>query len=218
MTIPFIDIHSHKAADNGFSIYNLSLESIIKIENKQVSIGIHPWFINLNTIENDMLLLKQWAGNKNVVAIGECGIDKLVTIDLSIQEKIFKEQIIIAEQIHKPIIIHCVKAFDDLIRIKKEMKITVPLIVYGYNNNLQIATELIKNGFCISLGKALLIEESNASKVISAIPFEHLFLETDDSDFTIKEVYEAAAKHLKKDIELLKQLIYKNYIKIFNHE
>ncbi len=215
---PFINIHTHKISDTDVSILNVSDIVFLNPHQQFVSIGLHPWTINKVDADKTLELIRERSKDKNVVAIGEFGLDKLIDVDTHLQETLFREQITIAEHVHKPIIIHCVKAFDNLIRIKKEIKITVPVIVHGYNNNVQIANELLKNGFYISLGKALLNEESNASKVISLIPDELLFLETDDSDFTINEVYEAASKHLKKDIELLKQLIYKNYIRIFNHE
>ncbi len=215
---PFINIHTHKISDTDVSILNVSDIVFLNPHQQYVSIGLHPWTINKVGADKTLELIRERSKDKNVVAIGECGLDKLIDVDFHLQEKLFREQISIAEKVQKPIIIHCVKAFDDLIRIKKEMKIAVPLIVHGYNNNIQIANELIKNGFYISLGNALLNMESNASKVISTIPVEHLFLETDDSDFTIKELYESADKHLQMDIELLKQLVYKNYIKIFSHE
>ena len=215
---PFINIHTHKISDTDVSILNVSDIVFLNPHQQYVSIGLHPWTINKVGADKTLELIRERSKDKNVVAIGECGLDKLIDVDFHLQEKLFREQISIAEKVQKPIIIHCVKAFDDLIRIKKEMKIAVPLIVHGYNNNIQIANELIKNGFYISLGNALLNMESNASKVISTIPVEHLFLETDDSDFTIKELYESADKHLRMDIELLKQLVYKNYIKIFIHE
>ena len=215
---PFINIHTHKISDTDVLILNVSDIVFLNPHQQYVSIGLHPWTIKKVDADKTLELIKERSKDINVVAIGECGLDKVIDVDIHLQKKLFKEQITIAEQVRKPIIIHCVKAFDELIRIKREMKITVPLIVHGYNNNIQIANELIRNGFYLSLGKALLKEESNASKVISIIPVEYLFLETDDSDFTIKEVYEAAARHLQRDVESLKEIIYNNYSRIFNHE
>ncbi len=211
--LPFINIHSHKSErENEQNIRNLFLSDYSKDTN--CSLGIHPWYINLDTVNDDLKLLNQLAKENNVLVIGECGLDKLVDIDLTIQEKIFKEQIKIAELNQKPIIVHCVKAFDDLIRIKKECAVSVPMIVHGFNNNKQIAEQLLKNGFYISFGKALLKEGSNASKVICGIPIERIFLETDDADILIKTIFDKASQLKSIGIDELKEKMIINFEKI----
>ena len=160
---PYINIHTHQIfGKDELFIINLSPERYV--DSGYCSVGIHPWYINFSSLEKDLVKLGSLASEKNVLAVGECGLDRLIDVPLDKQEVVFKEQLYIAEQVQKPVIIHCVKAFDSLIRIKKECKITVPLIVHGYNNNQQILLELLKNGFYISFGKALLQEGSNASK------------------------------------------------------
>lgn len=186
--------------------------------NRLVSVGIHPWYINENNYLSDLLLLEQSIFNKNVVAIGECGLDKLIDIDFDLQKDVFKQQLLMAEKANKPLIVHCVKAFDDLIKIKKKLKVAVPIIVHGYNNNEIISKQLLENGFYFSFGKALLIENSNASKIISSISIDRIFLETDDADTSIKSIFEAASNRLDVKIEDLKKSIYSNYKKIFIHE
>ena len=115
-------------------------------------------------------------------------------------------------------IIHCVKAFDELIRIKKELNVRVPMIVHGYNNNKQIAAKLLENNFYFSFGKALLKEDSNASKIISTIPIGQLFLETDDTDIPIKSIFEKASHYLQMNEAALKEKIYLNFKRIFTNE
>ncbi|MDZ7934269.1 MAG: TatD family hydrolase [Emticicia sp.] len=100
---------------------------------------------------------------------------------LPLQEEIFIKQIRIAEEVKKPIIIHCVKCFNELISIKKIIRPKVPMIVHGFNNNLTIAQMLLERGFYISLGAAILQENSNAAQLLTQIPLEKLFLETDDA-------------------------------------
>ncbi len=211
----YINIHSHQSNSELFTIYNLGANfSEIKNHNA-LSIGIHPWHIDEEKTEEQLELLKKYSSEKNVLAIGECGLDKMIETNLKSQEIIFKQQILIAEQVKKPLIIHCVKAFDDLIRIKKEMKIAVPMIIHGFNNNKQIAEQLIKNDFYFSFGKALLKNDSNASNLISYIPKEKIFLETDNSNFTIQEIYNIAAQLMNIELEKLKEIIFNNYKTIF---
>jgi len=213
----FIDIHSHKKAreENCFSVRNIHANFSAIPSDELVSLGIHPWYIKEETSEKELLLIQTAAANHNVVAIGECGLDKLSAVNFELQKNIFIAQLKIAEQVKKPVIIHCVKAFEELIRIKKGMNIHVPMIVHGYNNNGQILEQLIKNNFYISLGKALLVANSNASVVISKIPIEKLFLETDDGDVSIKSIFERASVLLKLNKEGLIKKIDDNFKNVF---
>ena len=102
--------------------------------------------------------------------------------------------------------------------MKQELNYTLPIIIHGYNNNTIIANQLLKNEFYLSFGKAIMNENSNASKIISTIPIEKLFLETDDSEISIEDIYNAAAKCINVEPELLKIDIYKNYNRVFTHE
>ena len=102
--------------------------------------------------------------------------------------------------------------------MKLELNYTLPIIIHGYNNNAIIANQLLKKGFYLSFGKAIMNENSNPSKIISTIPIEKLFLETDDSEISIENIYNAAAKCINVEPELLKINIYKNYNRVFTHE
>lgn len=211
---PYINIHTHHIfREDEVFILNLSPQRYV--DAVYCSVGIHPWHIHFNSLENDLTKLKSIASKPNVLAIGECGLDRLIDVSLEQQDVIFKAQLKIAEEVQKPVIIHCVKAFDSLIRIKKECNISVPLIVHGYNNNQQIMLELLKNGFYISFGKALLIEGSNASKLLSTVAIEKLFLETDDADIAIKTIFEKAAELKDMKVSKLKEKIFLNFKLVF---
>jgi len=217
--IPFTNIHTHAVAEpNILSIKNSAKYFNSLPTSEFISIGIHPWYISEKSLNEEIDIIQKNARNKNVLAIGECGLDKLTDTDLGLQENIFKAQLEIAAQVQKPLIVHCVKAFDSLVRIKKEMNVHVPMIVHGFNNNEQIAKELIKNGFYLSFGKALLQENSNASKAIKLVPIDSIFLETDDADISIKSIFEAASKLLIIEEGLLVQHIYSNFKRVFKHE
>ncbi len=211
---PFINIHTHHCfGKDELFILNLSPERYV--DGIYCSVGIHPWYINFDSLEQDLDKLKSLASKPGVLAIGECGLDRLINVSLDKQETIFKEQLNIAEKVQKPVITHCVKAFNDLIRIKKECKISVPLIVHGYNNNQQIMLELLKNGFYISFGKALLESRSNASKLISTLTTEKLFLETDDADVSIKTIFEKAAELKNMHVGRLREKVFLNFKQLF---
>jgi TatD DNase family protein len=205
-----LDIHSHQITPN--TIYNLLIQDIrqfVRLENQWLSVGIHPWYIQ--DWQTQLIEIEAIANNKNVLAIGECGLDRLIKIPINEQVPIFEAQVQLAEQLNKPVVIHCVKAHNDLIAWKKQRKTTVPLIVHGFNNNRQILDQLLKNGFDISLGTALLNANSNASKSIRHIPINRLFLETDDSITPIEIVYQVAAQRLNCEIDILQKQISDNF-------
>ncbi len=214
--INYIDIHTHSLKKSEvIQIYNQPLEE--EINTKRCSVGIHPWYIDLANTETQLEKLEAHLQNEATIALGECGLDKLIDLPLSTQETIFKEQILLAQKYNKPLIIHCVKAFDDLLRIRKEMNIVVPMIIHGFNNSKEIALQLLKSGCYFSFGKALFNENSNAASIISLIPSDKLFLETDNSDFTIENIYEKAGKILNLEIEHLKKQISTNFKNVFLH-
>lgn len=216
----FLNFHTHHLLphSNEKRIYNLliqHIDSFEKLNNSWVSVGIHPWYADAGHWEEQLQKVEESAMNENVLAIGECGLDRLIALPLDTQMSIFNAQVTLAEKLGKPVIIHCVRAFNELIQWKKQTKPTVPLIVHGFNNKPEIAQQLLVQGFYFSLGSALLNPVSNASKVIKRIPIERLFLENDDRDTPIKMVYEVAATHLEMTISDLKNQIWANFATVF---
>lgn len=174
------------------------------------SVGLHPMYIDVQSIENQIITLKKESQKENCWAIGECGLDRRSTMTISEQENIFSEQIKWAMEIEKPIIIHCVKAFSELVKIKKKLNPSVAMVVHGFNNKEQIFTELLKNDFFFSFGNAILKPNSNAQKALKNIPQNRLFLETDNTQVSINDIYDAASNILEIEISELKTLIINN--------
>lgn len=217
---PFLNFHTHNfpPTPDEKSIYNLMIEeiaAIVKVRNNWISAGIHPWYIKMEDWQKDLQTLKKWIDNEQIIAIGECGLDRLAQVSIAQQLLVFDAQIKLAEQVQKPVIIHCVRAFNELIQWKIQNKPLIPLIIHGFNNKQEIAQQLLAHGFYFSLGTALVNPNSNASKVIKLIPIERLFLENDDRETPIETVYEAAANHLEISISELKNQIWANFATVF---
>lgn len=185
-----------------------------EISNEWLSAGIHPWYISETNQKLQLEKLRQLANNQQIKFIGECGLDRLKGSPLPLQEEIFIKQIRIAEEVKKPILIHCVKCFNELISIKKIVRPKVPMIVHGFNNNVEIAKSLLERGFYLSLGAALMNDESNAVKVLLQMPLEKLFLETDDKEISIQKIYEKASFILNIPQNTLEDVIFANYLEI----
>jgi TatD DNase family protein len=156
------------------------------------STGIHPWYIDAANSNWQLDRMKIASQASNVLAIGECGLDRLCSVDFRLQEKVFIEQIAWANEIAKPLIIHCVKAHREALALLKEHNRTVPVIFHGFNNNEDIASSIIQSRCYLSFGKSLF--NPNLEKVFAGIFNERLFLETDDSDHTIESIYAQAAR------------------------
>ena len=208
----YIDIHTHTptcSKNNCLSIYNLQLsnQTPLKIGDK-FSAGIHPWYIPKNptrAIEE----LKTLAKESNMVAIGECGIDKLCNTPMELQKEIFKEQIRISEEIGKPLIIHCVKSYNEIIELTKEINPSQPWIIHGFRGKPEVAEMLIKAEIILSFG-----ERFNPD-TIKKIAIEKVLIESDKSSMPIEEIYKNIATTRNMSVKELTKEVEKTYKKIF---
>jgi TatD DNase family protein len=211
----FINIHTHKQIyDAKVELVNQHPESTEK--SNLYSYGLHPWHLRKEDVMWQLEQLARLSGEKNCLAIGECGLDKTCPVDFNLQTEVFERHILLANTIRKPLIIHCVKAFNELINCLNMNDNAVPVIIHGFNNNENIAKTLSDHGYYFSFGKALLSYDSNASKVIRKTGRKYLFLETDDSDLSIKYVYKKAAELLGIEEGILQEQIKSNFELLFN--
>ncbi|MCL9770082.1 TatD family hydrolase [Flavobacterium sp. HXWNR69] len=214
----FINLHTHKFSN---------LPDVMEIVNQypwefdtsipNYSIGIHPWYIDKNRLEADLKIIKQKLQLDECLALGECGLDKRIEIPLDLQISVFKKQLEIVKQTNKPIILHCVAAYDEVIAIKKEMKIENPMIIHGFSKNEQVAQTLLKNGFYLSFGKYLL-RNPDLEKVFTFAPKNQILLETDTIEESIYQVYDKAASIKEISLEEMKSIVFNNFSTIFNYK
>ncbi len=209
----FIDIHTHFKIDIGnLSIYNnrFIFDEDIKTDSF-FSVGIHPWDANLAT-SSTYLELEKYISHPNCLAIGECGLDKIIAVDFETQKKNFEMQLQLAEKYSKPVIIHCVKAFDEVMAICNPYLNKIPLIIHGFNKSDELANQLINKGFYLSVSNSFIDKSS-----LENLNINKVFFETDSNDkIIIKEVYELAAEKWNINISILKEKIYRNFTTIFN--
>jgi TatD DNase family protein len=211
----FFNLHTHNFTNQ---------ETILELVNQYpqefdatipfYSIGIHPWYIVEDRLESDLQIIESKLQLQNCLALGECGLDKRIEIPLELQQKVFEKQLLLAQKYNKPVVIHCVAAFQEIIAIKKKLKITVPMIIHGFSKNKQVAKELIDSGFYISFGKYLL-RNPELETVFVTIPNDQFFLETDTVQESVEEVYALAAKYKNIKIEELQNIINNNFKQVF---
>ncbi len=213
MQVPYIDIHTHRLdmIQDGFnrSVINIALNHNETIVDGDCSIGLHPWYINSNT-EKVLELMQTMIQRTNVVAIGECGLDKNSAIPFEKQQQVFEQQILLAITFQKPLIIHCVRAFQEVLASLVKAKFHLPVIFHGYRKNWTLAKQLMDKGYYLSIGVHCL--DGSQDEVVRNIPFTHLFLETDTYTATeVATLYQYVAQVRSIPVEMLKQALYHNY-------
>lgn len=161
-----------------------------------------------------MSLLNKWCVKKNVIAIGECGLDKVCSTDFALQQEVFIEQIRLANEIRKPLILHCVRAYEELLHLLDGRLVKVPIIFHGFaKQSLPLAKKIISRGYYLSFGKTL--QSANMRNMLQLLPIEQIFLETDDDQLSIEAVYNLAATAFSITPESLSLQMQKNATKVF---
>ena len=206
----FFNIHTHTSIQPETEILSLSPEQLsTDIHVEYASVGIHPWNLTLEDSEHQWEALCQSVKDKRIVAIGECGLDKLKGPSMELQTAIFKQEAALAEDSSLPLIIHCVKAFNELILLKKEISPRQPWIIHGFRGKLSLALDCIRHGFYLSLGSRF------QTDTLKAIPLERLFIETDESEESIGSIYQRIAEVKGISLQELAEAINKNVREVF---
>ena len=207
MNLPFFNLHSHFSDTQNVTIFQADDEVE---ENQWHSIGIHPWSAN-EVIEETKYLGS--LSNLNCIALGEIGLDKLKGPEICIQIEIFEKQIEWSEKFELPVIIHCVKAWNELKVLKRKLKPNQPWVFHGFSK-IGILDEVLDEGLFVSFGKRILIDEKLLT-CATKIPNEKVFFETDDTKCDIEEIYRAFAKAKQITLQDLKEIQFNNFKRVF---
>lgn len=180
--MPIIDFHTHRTTAEGVITPRC--------------FGIHPW----NCAQADLSLLSiQNPEFKEAEIVGECGLDKCCDTPLDTQMEFFVRQIEIAEHLHKPLVIHCVRSFNELTELRRDHRAT-PWVVHGFTGSTELYTQLTKLDIGVSFGAAILDpQRTKVRETLAAADPYRIFLETDDSGADIHEIYRTAKLITKND-------------------
>lgn len=209
--------HHHTESDDILSIINQYPNQYVS-KFKLTSVGIHPWFIDVDTIDKELSILENILQNEDCVAIGECGLDKNTEVSFRLQRAVFRKQLRLAEKYQKPVIIHCVSSFQQVIADKNALvSEDLPLIIHGFAKKVEMAHQLIDHGFYLSFGSNLLKSKTLQNAFVHSSR-DRIFLETGSHDESIQEIYDYAAKLLNLSIAELNEQINANYHKVFKSQ
>lgn len=203
----YFDFHHHSFTSD-FGIYNLKFNEALP--SGYFSAGIHPDLMSEN-FDEKFTWLTEISRHKNCVAIGECGLDARYD-NVGLQMEGFEKQIRLANNLKKPLIIHCVKSFPTVIEMTRKAKI--PTIMHGFNKRKTIGDELLNRQFMLSFGKSLLYNV-NLQTFFKEMPPDKFFIETDSADVNIEELYLKVAELKEITVEELNLQITEN-LKLIN--
>lgn len=202
----YFDIHTHRSAE--FAIRSCSRKDALPVDAAGYrSVGIHPWF--LENVEEQLHWLIGAVHSPEVLAIGECGLDKFASASMQEQTAVFQKCVELSEARSLPLVIHAVRCSNEVIRIKKDRNPKMPWIIHGFRGKKEVAKEFLRHGFYLSFG------EKFQPDALLSTPCDRLFLETDESSLPIEDVYRKVADIRIQPIEELATQVWNNVQNVF---
>ncbi|MES2587726.1 MAG: TatD family hydrolase [Bacteroidota bacterium] len=202
----FLNFHTHFSKNPSLEILNVEQDDF---ESKSYfSIAYHPKDC-LNFTDFSSALDSEFC-----LAIGETGLDKTITVSFEVQKEVFIKHIALSENFKLPLIIHCVKAWNEILKLKKELKPKQKWIFHGFRKTTLLAS-VLENDVLIGIGSAILFDKK-LQEALKLIPLEKILLETDDNEtVTIEEIYMKVAQIKNISLQNLKEQILLNFLETF---
>ena len=145
----------------------------------KIGCGIHPW--HLSTISSRLSELKltitEQIDQFSPDFIGETGLDALKP-EFALQLKVFELHLELAEQFGLPIVMHCVRAYPQLLNLLAKFP-NVRGVLHAFNGSIQFAHQLISQQIYLGIGSIILQPTSMLAKSVADLPLEQLLLESD---------------------------------------
>lgn len=187
----YIDIHTHNPREDVLS---------------PTMAGVHPWDAERGVISPDF---------EACDIIGECGLDYACKVDRELQKELLRWHLDAADRLHKPVVLHVVRAMDDALRILDSYKTIKGIVFHGFIGSKEQALECLKRGYYLSFGERSL-RSPKSVEALRITPLSQLFCETDDNTtVAIEEIYNRVAQIKQIGVEELKREIEKNYNELF---
>ena len=167
------------------SAYNLSSSDEAtklaeKYENVFSNVGLHPENVEEFSEEYFEKLKKLYKSPK-VVAVGEIGLDyHFTTENKDLQKQIFERQLLLANKLNLPAVIHSRDAMGDTIEILKKVRLKRESLLHCFSGSYESAKILIELGFSFSFGGVVTFNNAkNVVEVVKNLPIEKILIETD---------------------------------------
>ncbi len=217
-TAAYLNLHTHLPTHqhDWIEIENIHFNQEKSTQNGQWSSGIHPWYIRADQINAAVAWLNEQATLPDTWAIGECGLDKVCDTSFDVQLAAFNQAVAVAKKQQKPLIIHCVRAYSEVLSVLKLANFPAYRAVFhGFDKNWTTARMVLDAGYSLSFGKALFQGNSHAAQVLENTPPDRFFLETDNAPIQIPEVYLKAAALRKINLDEIRLTVAQNWSLLF---
>ncbi len=150
-----------------------------------MSAGLHPWWVGSANLPNR----QQWQSyldDPDCVALGECGLDRMVETPLDLQLEVFEQHLQMAVDLAMPLIIHVRQTHNEILRYLKRYRPPKGGIIHGFSGSEALAREYWQLGFYLGVGGSITYERAQKTRrAIKAMPLEALVLETDAPDMPL---------------------------------
>jgi TatD DNase family protein len=218
----FIDAHTHGSVPSAgiFSVENLMAHENrvpVPADGVAYTAGIHPWYLDEANKAEQLEYIRQIAADQRLIALGEAGFDRLRGPSAELQRSVFGEQVKISEEAGKPLIIHCVRWWEELLSARRRCRPGKPWLVHGFRGKKELGLQLISAGMYLSFWFDFIIRPESAA-LVKALPSDRIFLETDGAGVDIRDIYGKVAWDLTMSVDELKKIIFDNYMRFFVNE
>lgn len=198
----FIDFHSHHP----------SLRGELVVQDGVDTRGRHPWHLAAAPSQSGDGSRREEGSEarRGLLAIGESGLDRLCSTPYDLQLQVFREEVALSEELRKPLFLHCVRAIDDVLRLRRELGARQPYIWHGYRGHALQLRQLLPHGFYFSFGFR------HDREALIACPPDRLLLETDDDTLhPIADLYAEVAQLRGISLEQLVTQMHRNFHTLF---
>lgn len=220
---PYVDFHTHRRSGDALEILSVDpldeAQFAMAIESGQpFSVGVHPWHAaeNPEQLNEAFERMESVVSGGRTVAIGECGLDWAVEVDRKLQAEVFERQLDLAKRYNLPIILHCVRAFEEVMQTLRVRKIR-RAVFHSFVGSIQQAERVVREGYFCSFSPRSLASP-RTREVIKAIAPSAMLVERDECECSIEEVYEAVATLRKCSVEELREIVFDNYKRLIDNE
>ncbi|HSH50183.1 MAG TPA: TatD family hydrolase, partial [Bacteroidales bacterium] len=191
----YLNFHAHQQlpCEHEIVIQSLFLQDNLNTQSSGkifFTAGLHPWHADQLTLNQIEKKLKKLISAKEIIAIGETGLDKLKDVKWETQLQVLKKHIEISEKFQLPLVIHSVKAHNEILKLKKDTGAKSIWVIHNFTGSKQMAMDFLNHGFYLSICHHIKNKNSRINQFFHQLPKDRIFLETDDFDISIKELYQ----------------------------
>lgn len=165
--------------------WELAKTMSIKYKGLCYAVGLHPWWVSEHFLPDE----KQWADYLKdgcCVAIGECGLDKVINTPLEYQQEAFERHLMMASKYDLPVVVHVRQTHNETIRLLKRYQLNAGGVIHGFTGSYELARTYWELGFYLGVGGSITYPRAQKTHdAIRRMPLESLVLETDAPDMPL---------------------------------